>query len=708
MKEIDTNIVANLTPLEQKIFSIIDDVRRKRSPSTVVRVAGGWTRDKILGKPSDDIDLMVDNISGSEFANFVMQELGLEKGPHVIQENPEKTKNIEAAKMYIPIDGNTVELDFVQSRTEEYGDNRREVTTKPASAQEDAMRRDLTINAIFYNINDKMVEDFTGKGIKDLLTGTIRTPYDSGDISSVEDVKKTFIEDPLRVFRVIRFAAKYNGNISEATMEALQSPEVINAIFFSERKIATERIGQEFKKMLKGSNPQMAINLLKETGLMQHIINESLRGTQYENNMEQLDMEQNNPNHEMTVWGHTSQVLKNLLEHFPESDEEKRVVMILAALTHDMGKLYREVHGESASHPGKTSYHGHEKESEIIAENILRFLKFENNIVKQVSSLARYHMQPHSLERGESAMGAMRKFIRRMGEQSINWIDVLNLSVADAYSKGVDINPETIQSYQSLRSQLEQALATMQIDKDKVVPVLNGHQIMQSLNVKPGAHMSVVQDYLKEITDQNPNITADESMARLQEIRNQADILMKSDQAPTKIEDYIVKVIQGEVKTASGSGKYISSCVCPKHLFDAKYDKIQICLTKKKFREAMSVLKDIVKQYPEDDNVSRITIISLFNILKNDSSLRDNDLLQFALDKAEHNFFDPVLKSYATGLLILLKTGTDPKDILAFGEDVIKINSGLLLSVLDSLPEKTCHNDIRNKLKDTIKCKLSE
>jgi len=707
MNEIDTNIAANLTPLEQKIFSIIDSVRQKRAPNTVVRVAGGWTRDKLLGKPSDDIDLMVGNISGAEFANFVMQELGLEKGPHVIQENPEKTKNIEAAKMYVPIDGNTVELDFVQSRTEEYGENRREVTTKPASAQEDAMRRDLTINAIFYNINDKKVEDFTGKGIKDLITGTIRTPYDSGDISSVEDVKKTFIEDPLRVFRVIRFAAKYNGNISAATMEALQSPEVIDAIFFSERKIATERIGQEFKKMLKGSNPQMAINLLKETGLMQHIVNESLKWTQYDNKMKPLDMEQNNAHHDMTLWGHTSQVLKNLLEYFPESDEDKRIVMILAALTHDMGKLYTDVQAESASNPGQTSYHGHEKESEIIAENILRFLKFENNIIKQVSNLARYHMQPHSLERGDAAMGTMRKFIRRMGEQSINWIDVLNLSVADAYSKGAQINPETIQSYQSLRSQLEQALATMQIEQDKVVPVLNGHQIMQSLNVKHGAHMSVVQDYLKDMADQNPNITPEDAMLRLRDVRTQADSLMQADPTPTRIEDYIVKVIQGEVKTASGSGKYISSCVCPKHLFDSKYDNIKTCLNQKKFREALAVLKDIVDQYPDDDNVARTTIISLFDILKNDTSLRNNDLLQFALDKAEHNFFDPVLKAYATGLLILIKTATEPKDIMELGTDMIKINTGMLLSVLDQLPESAYHKKIKQKLKDMIKCKLS-
>jgi len=194
MNKIDTDITANLSPLEAKIFKLIDEVRKKRTPSTVVRVAGGWTRDKLLGQPSDDIDFMVDNISGAQFANLVAEELKLEKAPHVIQENPEKTKNIEAAKMHIPIDGQEVELDFVQARTEEYGTNRREVTTRPASAQEDAMRRDLTIGAIFYNVNERKVEDFTGKGIKDLITNTIRTPYDTGDIKSVDEVKKKIMQ----------------------------------------------------------------------------------------------------------------------------------------------------------------------------------------------------------------------------------------------------------------------------------------------------------------------------------------------------------------------------------------------------------------------------------------------------------------------------------------------------------------------------------
>jgi tRNA nucleotidyltransferase/poly(A) polymerase len=702
MNKIDTDIKSNLSPIEEKIFNLIDEIRRKRSPSTVVRVAGGWTRDKLLGQPSDDIDFMVDNMSGAQFANLVAEELKLEKAPHVIQENPEKTKNIEAAKMHIPIDGQEVELDFVQARTEEYGTNRREVTTRPASAEEDAMRRDLTIGAIFYNVNEKKVEDFTGKGIKDLITNTIRTPYDTGDIKSVDEVKKTFIEDPLRVFRAIRFAAKYNATIAPATLAAIQDPDVINAIFFSERKIATERIGQEFQKMLKSKNPALALKLLKETGLMQHIVNESLKGTDYEGGMEELDMEQNNPHHEMTVWGHTYQVINNLLEHFPENNDEKKIIMILAALTHDLGKLYKQIQAPSESHTGTTSYHGHEKESQVIAEHILRFLKFENNIIKQVSGLARHHMKPHNFERGNGGDSSIRKFIRNMGEESLNWIDVLNLSVADAYSKGMNVDKETIQSYQSLRNKMEQALTTMQMKEDKVKPILNGNQIMQTLSVKPGPHMSLVQDYLKNLLDEYPSLTEEEAINRLREIKSRAEVIMNQRPDINKMEDAVRYVLNDALKTASSSSKKINACVCPQQLFKKKYEDIQKLMSEEKYTEAISTIKELHTGYLEDDKIAKLVAISMFKILSKDTKFRDNDLLQFALDRTENSLFDPILNSYSAGLLILLKTATDESAILEIGENMVKMSPGILRSVIDALPEKVYHESIRNKLKNKL------
>ena len=90
-----------------------------------------------------------------------------------------------------------------------------------------------------------------------------------------------------------------------------------------------------------------------------------------------------------------------------------------------------------------------------------------------------------------------------------------------------------------------------------------------------------------------------------------------------------------------------------------------------------------------------------FNVGK-DSSLRDNDLLQFALDRTENSMFDPVLHSYATGLLILLKTVTEPDAILHIGKNMAQMNPGMLRGVLDALPNKVYHDDIRKILKVKI------
>ncbi|MFW6122344.1 MAG: CCA tRNA nucleotidyltransferase, partial [Petrotogales bacterium] len=444
--QIDTNIKKHLTPDEKEVFSILGNVIEQKAPSTTIRVVGGWVRDKLLEVPSDDIDIMIDNMTGEKFAKLVTEHLG-SKNAHVIRTNPEKSKHIETAKAYIPLSsGKVQEIDFAQARDEVYEKNSRIPNTHSATPQEDAHRRDLTINSLFYNINKNQIEDFTGKGLKDLITNTISTP---------EDPIKTFSEDPLRIFRVIRFAAKYNANIDEKTYKALMNPSLQQDI---KNKISKERIGIEISKMLKNPNPLKAINILKETGLWQSIIDEALAGTKFEGKMAPLNMAQNNPHHKLDLWGHTMQVVKNVLDQYYETEPEKRATIILSALMHDLGKLYYDIQADSQNHPGTTSYHGHEKESKEIAEHILRYLKIEP-FINQVAGLASQHMKPHSLLENPN-IKTLRKFIRQMGEKSLNWLDVFNLAVADAMSKDVEINPETVQKYQTLEANLQEALAS--------------------------------------------------------------------------------------------------------------------------------------------------------------------------------------------------------------------------------------------------------
>ena len=416
MRDLIQNISSTLTPDEKEIFSILSKVAREKTPGIEPRIAGGWVRDKMLGVPSDDIDVMTDQVSGEKFASLVSLELGL-KDPAVFKLNPEKSKHLETAEIIIPVSsGAKYKVQFAGARKEIYTENSRNPIIEKATPQEDAMRRDLTINSMFYNIITQKVEDMTGMGIKDLISNTIRTPLDP---------LKTFKDDPLRIFRTIRFAAKYNGTIDPDTYAALSNPE-LREILRNKEKLSRERIGVELAKTFQNPNAEKAIKMLKETGLLDDIMSESLKGTKYEGKMANFDMDQDNPNHKLNLWSHTFQVLTNILQKTPQYEGEKRVVMILAALTHDMGKLFDEIRVKrpgTDKHPGHengfTSYVGHEEESYEITQHILKYLKLEPYI-QQVAGLARYHMQPHSLLRSDSGDKALRKFIRRLGELNLN------------------------------------------------------------------------------------------------------------------------------------------------------------------------------------------------------------------------------------------------------------------------------------------------
>ena len=666
------DMINNLTNDEKELFSIIKEVVAKYTPSSKVFAVGGWTRDKLLGIDSDDIDVMIDNMAGEDFAKLVTQHMSI-KDPHIIRENPEKSKHITTAKAHIPLSSGTIqEVDFAQARKEVYTEGSRipEITT--ATPEEDAYRRDLTINSVFYDILNNKITDFTNRGIEDLKTMTIKTPLDP---------IKTFTDDPLRIFRTIRFAAKYDGKIDPETYKAMQDPSLREMIKI---KLSKERIGIEFVKMLKNQNAEEALQLLKDTGLWQDILTEALKGTQYEGKMADIEMEQNNPHHTLNVWGHSMQVVKNILNLYPEAEPEKRTTMILAALMHDLGKLYYEIHGESKSYPGRASYHGHEKESKEISEHILRYLKIEP-FIQEVSKLAQFHMRPHKFTEGnEDSIRSMRRFIRRMGEESLNWIDVLNLAIADAYSKGLEINPQTIQSYQELERKLQEAMTSIKpLNDGRIPPILNGNEVMEILNIKPGAWMSEIMEFVKELKDENPNITKEEAIQKLKD----------------KYENVDISTIKQEAQNKDNKNKDI---VCPMHLFNKKNKEIHQLLKDNHHYEVFSILQELKNEYEDDDKVTRLIAINMLTLLLQDKNYRNRDLIQYIFSKAEENFFDTILCSFVFGILLLLETETSEKVITEIGNRMIKMSPGTLKMVLNMLPKNINQLNIKNEFEKKL------
>lgn len=504
--QVDINIQSSLTDDERYVFDVLRAVANEYAPSATPRVAGGWVRDKLTGQESDDIDVMVVGLSGAMFAELVTRHLGV-KGPHVVRANPDASKHMETAGVSIPLpDGRKVEIDFAMARTEVYHEDSRIPEIKPATAREDAERRDLTINSMFYNIMTGRVEDFTGKGIKDLITDTIRTPLDP---------VTTFRDDPLRIFRAVRFAAKTGGKIDPETLAAMSDPQLREVI---QKKISKERIQVELSKMLKLPGAAAGFQILKETGLWQDIIESALRGSEFEGQMSPLDMDQNNPNHQLSLWDHSMEVFRHTLEQFADNDEETRLVMALSAMMHDLGKLYAGIQRQQSSE--HTTYKGHDEVSARIAGLILRFLKFENRVIDQVVGYISRHMYIHPLmQKGRDVKDkTLRRFVRKMGEESLSWLNLLGLAIADAKSRTTGMTDDDVQEYFALKERIE--ALTIQVDipqGDRPSPVLNGHEIMNAVGIGPGPWMRDAVEFIADLQDENPLISKEEALRCVRE-----------------------------------------------------------------------------------------------------------------------------------------------------------------------------------------------
>jgi tRNA nucleotidyltransferase/poly(A) polymerase len=243
----------DITDEEKLIFDFLLEVNSFYKLNTTLRVAGGWVRNKLLGILCDDIDVALDNMLGKEFAEYVTKHAEL-KGMKqhtvgVIEARPEQSKHLETATTHIYGQA----IDFVNLRCEEYAtDSRIPTSMRLGTPLEDSLRRDLTINSLYYNLNNRTVEDFTGRGVQDLQLGLVQTPLPA---------RSTFLDDPLRVLRAVRFAVTFNFLVTDELIESAQLREVHDALA---EKVSRERIGTELGKMMKGSDPVGAMSLLNE------------------------------------------------------------------------------------------------------------------------------------------------------------------------------------------------------------------------------------------------------------------------------------------------------------------------------------------------------------------------------------------------------------------------------------------------------------
>ena len=340
-----------------------------------------------------------------------------------------------------------------------YSDKRHPDEVKFADKVEDDLsRRDFTINAMAYDIDTSEVVDPYG-GREDLDAKVVRT---------VGDPNKRFEEDALRLMRAVRFAAEFGFVIEEYTEEALHK----NAGLLE--MVAKERIRDEFVKIIMTAKAVEGVEELEKAGLLQFIMPELRDG---------IGVGQNE-HHIYSVWEHNLKSLGYAVK------QNYALEIRLAALLHDVGKP-KTKYGDGL----KSTFHNHELVGARMATRMLDRLHFSKHIAENVIHLVRYHMFYYNV--GEVSPAGVRRFLARVGPESID--DLIKVREADRIGSGV---PKAVPY--KLRHLL---FMIEKVKRDPISPKMlkiNGEEIMEVLNIKPGPKIGKIVAVLLEEVIEDP------------------------------------------------------------------------------------------------------------------------------------------------------------------------------------------------------------
>ena len=367
--------------LDHEIFGIVSDV----AASLGVRafVIGGYVRDCFLGRPSKDIDIVVEG-SGIELAEAVGQR---------VRSHVSMFRNFGTAMLRFK----GIEVEFVGARKESYRRDSRKPIVEDGALEDDQLRRDFTINAMAFSLQKDdfgaLVDPFGG--IRDLAAGIIRTPLDPDT---------TYSDDPLRMVRAIRFATKLTT--SEQVFSIV--PESLESIRRNRERmeiLSKERIVEELNKILVTPKPSIGFRLLDETGLLDYVLPQlsKLKG------VETVEGKGHKEN-----FSHTLEVLDNVaayeidaiaagrLKDFVFEDgvevervrTEPNVWLRWAALLHDIAKPATKRYDPALG----WTFHGHEVVGARWIPKIFQGLKMPlNEKMKYVQKLVSLHLRPIAL-----------------------------------------------------------------------------------------------------------------------------------------------------------------------------------------------------------------------------------------------------------------------------------------------------------------------
>ena len=431
-------------------------------------LVGGPVRDAILGRLGNDLDFTTN-------ANPKDCEKILNKWADSVWD-------VGAAFGTIAGKKGEVTVEITTYRSESYkADSRKPVVEFGDNIEADLARRDFTINAMALELTTEkptFIDLFNG--VSDLQNKLIKTPGKPSD---------SFTDDPLRMMRAARFMSQLNFTIDESVLVAIK--EMAHRLSI----ISSERVRDEFIKIIMSGNPRLGITLLVECGLADIFLPE----------IPKLKLEIDEHHHHKDVYEHSLTVLEQAIA-LEARLGGANLTLRLAALLHDIGKPKTK----ALIAGGGVSFHHHEVVGAKMTKERLRTLRFDNHIVKDVGQLVFLHLRFHGYGSGEWTDSAVRRYVRDAGEL----LDHLHLLTrADCTTR----NQKKAQLLANTYDQLEQRIKELmqQEELNKIRPDLTGEQIMQILNIKPSPMVGKAYDFLLELRLENGPIGEDKAKEAL-------------------------------------------------------------------------------------------------------------------------------------------------------------------------------------------------
>ena len=434
--------------LNHEIFKIISSVSEELSLETYL--VGGYVRDLILNRSQKkDIDVMCIG-SGIDLAKTVKKRLNTKLKLSIF-------KRFGTAMIQFK----DFQVEFVGARKESYSKNSRKPSVENGSFKDDMLRRDFTINTLVLGLNKNNYGDLidTFNGLDDIDNKLIKTPGDPD---------KTFLDDPLRMLRAIRFSAQLNFEIEYSTKESIKkNSERVNIL-------SSERVSEEINKIIMCKVPSLGFKNLYNLGLLEHILPEliDLKG------IEELEGQTHKDN-----FYHTLEVLDNI------SLNTENLWLRWSALLHDIGKAPTKKFDNSIG----WTFHGHEYIGSKMVKEIFKRLNLPlNETLKYVQKIVMMSSRPIIISEDIVTDSAVRRLIYDAGDDIE---DLLTLCEADITTKNIKKSIEYQNNFKIVRKKIE-----LVEKKDKIrnfQPPITGDVIMSHFNLKPCKEIGIIKEKIK-------------------------------------------------------------------------------------------------------------------------------------------------------------------------------------------------------------------